>query len=130
MEQEFEECEVWEVVTNFIGDKAPSPDGFTMEFFQKCWEVLKVDIIAVLKEFHNSGKFEKSLNATFISLIPKKAEVVEIKDFLPMNLIGGMYKIILKVLTNRLKSNVGEDCFSLSDCIYQGETNPRLCIGG
>jgi hypothetical protein len=64
MEREFEEGEVWEVVWNFKGDKASGPDGITMVFFQKCWEVLKADIIAVLKEFHNSGKFEKSLNAT------------------------------------------------------------------
>jgi hypothetical protein len=36
MEQEFEESEVWEVVRNFKGDKAPGPDCFTMAFFQKC----------------------------------------------------------------------------------------------
>jgi hypothetical protein len=32
MEREFEECEVWEVVQNFKGDKAPRPDGFSMLF--------------------------------------------------------------------------------------------------
>jgi hypothetical protein len=68
----------------------------------------KVDIIVVLKEFHNSGKFKKSLNATFASLIPKKAGAVEIKDFQPISLIGGMYKIISKVLSNKLKSVLGK----------------------
>jgi len=62
----------------------------------------------VLKEFQNSGKFEKNLNATFVSLIPKKAVVMELKDFRPISLIGGMYKIISKVLTNRLKSVLGK----------------------
>jgi hypothetical protein len=108
MEREFEEEEVWEVVWNFKGDKAPGLDGFAKAFFQKCWEVLKVDIIVVLKEFHNSEKIEKSLNATFVSLIPKKAIAVEIKDFRPISLIGGMYKIISKVLANRLKSVLGK----------------------
>jgi len=61
----------------------------------------------VLKEFQNSGKFDKSLNATFVSLIPKKAEVVELKDFRPISLIGGMYKIISKFLANMLKSVLG-----------------------
>jgi hypothetical protein len=64
--------------------------------------------MAVLKDFHKSGKFDKSLNATFVSLIPKKAGAVEIKDFEPISLIGGMYKIILKVLANRLKSVLGK----------------------
>jgi len=45
-EREFEEQEVWEVVRNLNGDKVPRPDGFTMAFFQKCWDVLKQDIMA------------------------------------------------------------------------------------
>jgi hypothetical protein len=104
MEREFEECEVWEVVTNFKGDKALGPDGFTIAFFRKCWEVLKVAIMMVLRDFRNGEKFEKSLNATFISLIPKKVGPVEIKVFQRNNLISNMYKIISKVLANRLKS--------------------------
>jgi hypothetical protein len=59
-------------------------------------------------EFHNSGKFEKSLNATFFALIPKKAGAVEVKDFRPISLIGGMHKIISKVLANRLKLVFGK----------------------
>ena len=47
MEREFEEGEVWEVVRNLKGDKAPRPDGFSIGFFQKCWAVLKDDILAV-----------------------------------------------------------------------------------
>jgi len=44
---------VWEVVRGLNGDKAPGLDGFTIAFFQKCWEVLKMDIMAVFSEFHS-----------------------------------------------------------------------------
>jgi len=47
--------------------------------------------------------FKKSLNIAFLALIPKKADVVEIKDFQPINLVGGIYKIISKVLANRFQ---------------------------
>jgi hypothetical protein len=57
----------------------------------------------VFQKFHLRGKFEKSLNATFISLTPKKVGVVNIKDFHPISLLGGVYKIISKVLANKLK---------------------------
>jgi hypothetical protein len=57
----------------------------------------------VFLEFHTHGKFLKILNATFIFLIPKKVGVVEVKDLHPINLVSGIYKIIAKVLANRLK---------------------------
>jgi len=57
--------------------------------------------------FFERGQFEKSLNATFISLIPKKLDVVEVKDFRPISLIWGVYKIIAKALANRLKEVIG-----------------------
>jgi hypothetical protein len=58
----------------------------------------------VFYEFHSRGFFEKSLNALFISLILKVPGANSIKDFRPISLVGGIYKIIAKVLGNRLKS--------------------------
>jgi hypothetical protein len=108
MEREFEENEVWKVVRKMKGNKAPGPDGFSMAFFQTCWEVIKKDTIAVFKEFHESGKFEKSINATFVALIPKEAGAVEIKDFHPISLISKVYKIISKVLVGHLNAVLGK----------------------
>jgi hypothetical protein len=104
------ECvfEEQEVVREMRGDKASGLDGFSMAFFQKCWAVLKQDIMVIFSEFHNSCQFERSLNATFVSLIPKKVDAVEVKDFRPINLVGGVYKVISKVLANRLKSVLGK----------------------
>jgi hypothetical protein len=51
-------------------------DGFSLAFCQSCWEVLKEDSMNVFHEFHAQRKFERSLNATFISLIPKKVGAV------------------------------------------------------
>jgi len=57
-----------------------------------------------IHEFHVWGKFERSLNATFIAIIPKKTGVVDIKDFRPISLMGGVNKIISQVLADRLKT--------------------------
>ena len=54
--------------------------------------------MGVLHDFHASSKFEKSLNATFIALIPKKFRAIDFKDFRPISLVIGVYKIIAKVL--------------------------------
>lgn len=52
-----------------------------MAFFKKCWRVVEMDITAFFGEVHEHCKFEKSLNATFISLIPKKVNATNIHDF-------------------------------------------------
>jgi hypothetical protein len=65
--------------------------------------VLKEDIMAVFSNFHAHGKFEKSLNSTFISLIPKVSRAAELKDFHHVSLVSRIYKIISKVLANRLR---------------------------
>ena len=58
--------------------------------------------MAVFADFHSQGKFVKSINSTFILLIPKIHGAKEIKDFRPISLVGGVYKIA-KVLTNKMR---------------------------
>lgn len=82
LKREFEEQEVWELVHGLNGDKASGPDGFTMAFFPKCWKILIKDLMVVFAEFHSSGHFEKSFNATFVSLISKKT-CCRCEGFLP-----------------------------------------------
>ena len=102
LDRPFSVEEVLNVVKNFNGDKSPSPDGYSMAFYQAFWSVVGSEVMVVCQEFYEQGFFEKSLNATFICLIPKKPRAIEWKDFRPISLVGSVYKIIAKVLANRL----------------------------
>ena len=68
----FEKDEILQVIKDLQGDKSPGPDGFSMAFFQKCWAVLETDVMGFFDEFFEKGTFAYSLNATFVTLIPKK----------------------------------------------------------
>jgi hypothetical protein len=103
LDSRFERDEILQVVKDLQGDKSPGPDGFTMAFFQKCWHVLERDIMGFFDEFYAEGTFAGSLNATFVTLIPKKQNALNIRDFRPISLIGSVYKILAKVLANRLR---------------------------
>ena len=103
LERRFKKEEILQVVNNLQGDKVQSPDGFTMAFVQKCKLIIEKDIMGFFDEVHSHGKFEKSLNASFIALIPKKQNASNIRDFRPINLTGSMYKLLAKVLAKRLK---------------------------
>lgn len=68
------------VFQGFDGDKAPRLDGFSMViffffFFQTCLHILKLDIMDLFQNFLAQAVFEKSLNATFLALIPKKLKL-------------------------------------------------------
>ena len=103
LDRPLDEDEVFGVVYDFNGDKASGPDSFTMDFFQSYWSMVKIDIMNVFHAFHALTVFEKSLNATFLALIPKKVDAVDVKDFRPISLVGGLYKIIAKVLSNHMR---------------------------
>ena len=82
--------EILRVVKELEGDKTPGPDGFSMVFYHHCWGVVEINVLAVFEEFYQDSKFEKSLNATLIALIPKKNGASNIWDFRPISM-GGVY---------------------------------------
>ena len=67
--------------------------------------------MAFFEEFFLHGMFQRSLNSTFLVLLPKKEGAKDLKDFRPISLVGGLYKLLAKVLANRLKTVVGEMVF-------------------
>nr|GEV24117.1 RNA-directed DNA polymerase, eukaryota, reverse transcriptase zinc-binding domain protein [Tanacetum cinerariifolium] len=60
------------------------------------------DVVEAVHAFFNHGKFPKGTNSSFITLIPKNQEVKTTKDFRPITLIRSVYKIITKILANRM----------------------------
>ena len=81
---------------------------------------MESDVLAVFKEFYHHSKFEKSLNATFIALIPKKNDASNIRDFKPISLVGSLYKILSKVLANRLKQVLDQLIFESQNSFVGG----------
>ncbi|RVW59937.1 LINE-1 reverse transcriptase-like [Vitis vinifera] len=105
LELPFTEEEVHLALMGLNGDKAPGPDGFTGAFWQFCWEFVKEEILEMFKEFHEQKAFLKSLNTTFLVLIPKKGGAEELGDFRPISLVGGLYKLLAKILDASLIAN-------------------------
>jgi len=87
--------------------KCPGPDGIFFGFIKDFWDILKDDVLCFLHEFHRNGRLSKGINSTFIGLIPKVDSPQRLNDFRPISLVGSMYKILAKVLANRLRSVIG-----------------------
>lgn len=71
-------------------------------FFQHFWALLEDDFFIFYNEFHDNGVLTGELGSSFIALIPQKVAIPR-KDYRPISLIGSLYKILAKVLANRLR---------------------------
>eukprot|EP00253_Pinus_taeda_P031914 PITA_31914 len=84
-------------------DKAPGPDGFTVAFYRSHWEIIKKDYTRIAKKFFNKCKIGSSIKSSHLALIPKDPNPQSFDRFCPISLCNVSYKIISKILANRIK---------------------------
>jgi hypothetical protein len=84
-------------------DSSPGPDGFGPAFFRAFWDVVSPDLMAFLQDFYDGVAPLDGLNRAFISLIPKKDDVLTADGFRPISLQNCVMKIITRILTTRLQ---------------------------
>uniref|UniRef100_A0A803Q1H3 Reverse transcriptase domain-containing protein n=1 Tax=Cannabis sativa TaxID=3483 RepID=A0A803Q1H3_CANSA len=92
--------EIKNALFTISGDKAPGSVGLNAHFYQKNWNVLGKDLCTALFNVFNNHSDLSTINGTTLVLIPQK----KIRDFRSISLCSTLYKIISKVLTNRLKT--------------------------
>jgi hypothetical protein len=95
--------EVLAAVTQMGPLKAPGLDGYTVGFYQKHWVTLGPEVCGAVLHFFNFFVMDPVLNKTHVALIPKNNNPLSVLDYRPISLCNVMYKIISKVLANRLK---------------------------
>ena len=83
--------------------KAPGLDGVNALFYQNFWHIVGDIVIAAVLDYLNSGIMVLEINHTNIVLILNVKNPEKMTDFRPISLCNVMYKIISKVLANRLK---------------------------
>lgn len=100
---EVTEEEVKRVLFSMPADKSPGPDGYTSEFFKASWDITGRDFVVAIKSFFDKGFLPKGVNSTILALIPKKNESIYMKDYRPISCCNVIYKVISKILANRMK---------------------------
>ncbi|KAF7807491.1 Transposon TX1 uncharacterized [Senna tora] len=103
MLREVTKAEVWEAVKYMKAFKAPGPDGFQPFFFKKYWDTLGDVVFNLVRKAFSDGTFDPTICETLIVLIPKEDTPTRITQFRPISLCNVIYKIISKVLVNRIR---------------------------
>lgn len=108
MSKDVTEEEVRSIVFSMPKNKAPGPDGYPAEFYQKAWPVIGADVVAAINSFFDSNILLKEVNATIVTLVPKKINPLRMGDsdqFLvaiwftnasPKFWVTGLFRVLMK----------------------------------
>lgn len=103
LEKSFLEQEIKNAVWSCGGSKSPGPEGDSLLFFKKCWNIVKTDVICFFNHFFLGGNISKGITSSFLTLIPKSKNLLGLDDYRPICLVGSLYKVIANRLAERIK---------------------------
>jgi len=90
------------------GGRAPGIDGLSVDFYKSFWPEIGADLLAVINKSLNSGRLPLSCHRSVLTLLPKKGDLSEIKNWRPVSLLCSDYEILSKALANRLSGVLEE----------------------
>jgi hypothetical protein len=100
----FTKLEIDNIIKSLPSDKSSGLDGFNTNFIKKCWHIIAQDFYDLCEKFYHDEVCLRSINGSFIVLIPKKENPQNVGDYRPISLLNNSMKIPTKLLANRLQS--------------------------
>ncbi|XP_074305780.1 uncharacterized protein LOC141641001 [Silene latifolia] len=94
--------EVKTAMFSIPGNKDPSPDGYSSQFFKDTWHIIGKDVIHAVRSVFTSGKLLKSCISTILTLVPKVDVPEPMTQFRPIACCNTIYKCVAKVMCARL----------------------------
>lgn len=100
--------------------KSPGPDGMSGLLYKQYWDTVGADVVEMVRDFFRRGYMFSALNHSFVMLIPKNDHPIKIGHYQPISLCNMAYKIISKILANRLKLFLPRLISPLQSAFVQG----------
>lgn len=123
----FSEEEIKEAIFSCYPEGAPGPDGLSFLFYQKFWDIIKKDILALFVDFCKGCLDIYRLNFALVTLIPKVNDACNMKQFRPISFLNCSFKMISKLLTNRLGIVAQRLLASNQSAFIKGQIYIRKC---
>ena len=103
-------------------NKIPGFDGFPVELYEENWEIIGDDLLTMLSTVLDTGHLGDSQRKAIITLIPKCNNATSINNYRPISLLCVDYKILAKVLSERMKKVLHKVIHSKQFCSVPGRS--------
>ncbi|XP_076914756.1 uncharacterized protein LOC143573866 [Bidens hawaiensis] len=90
----FSLLEVKNAVWECCGDRLPGPNEFNFKFLKRCWLCFETDFMKMFDKFHANGRLSFAFFASFLALIPKAKDPINLGDYRPISLVGCLNKVV------------------------------------
>ncbi|GBG88527.1 hypothetical protein CBR_g47997 [Chara braunii] len=104
--------ELLETLKSMSPNKTPGRDGLTKEFWLEFWPILGSEYVTFLEQAWQREELGQDLATGIVTLLYKKGNPADIRNYRPITLLTLTHKIVVKALANRLRG-VTEGCFHL-----------------
>lgn len=101
-------AELKNILQHFKKERSLGLDGWTTEFFIYYFELVGEDLLHMVEDSRLKGKIAGGINSTFLVMIPKENNPQSFNDYRPIALCNLIYKVIAKVISNRIKPYLGK----------------------
>ena len=112
--------EIKNVVFSLGSNKAPELDGMSAHFFKFYWDIIGGEVTEAITSFFRRGYMLKEINHSFIAHNPKGNNAASVNQFRPIRLCNVLYKVISKLLANRLKQVLNKLIFPWQTAFIPG----------
>ena len=99
---------------------SPGIDGLPPQFYDWAWDIIKDDFHEVLNNCYLAQEMPTSMKTAVVTLIPKKGDSKEIKNWRPVSLLTTDYKILAKIITKRLQEDIENEIATEQKCALKG----------
>jgi len=94
--------EITTALGNMSKNKSPGPDGLSVEFYSKFWDLLGPILLEVINHCYADSDLCDSMKTSNTRLVFKKGDRKNLKNWRPISLLNVDYKICSKALSSRL----------------------------
>ena len=120
MDEDLSNDEILKALKKMPNNKSPGPDGIITEFYKMFWNLIGEDLCEILRIGLEDEELSYSQYLAVITLLYKKGNRADIKNWRPISLLNSDYKLLSKVLAERLRKVLPEIIHS----------DQRGCISG